>query len=358
MQILAVDIGTGMQDILLFDTERGPTRMSLPSPTALLARAIQAATRRGDHLYLSGVTMGGGPCAQAVRHHIEAGYRVYAAAQVAHTFADSLDAVRAMGIDIVSESTRPANVVHLQMCDLDLAAIERAFMAIGVPARPDALALAVFDHGVARAAQAGDQPRLAHLHERLAATPTLTGMIHTRADIPADLPRMRAVTLSAPPTLPLIVMEPAFAALLGAWQDPTLQDVRDLAMIHLGNMHTLAVHLVDERIVGLFEHHTEQLTSGRLDALIGALLEGRLSPQDGCADGGHGALVLDATPHQAECLAVTGPKSNLLYGLRYKPHFATPYGDADAAGCWGLIHAYAALHPEASAQIESALSHL
>lgn len=358
MQILAIDIGTDMQDILLFDTERGPVKMTLPSPTALLARAIQAATRRGDHLYLSGVTMGGGPCAQAVRRHIAAGYRVYAAEQVAHTFADSLDAVQAMGIDIVPESARPGNAVHLQMCDLDLATVERAFMAIGVPAKLDALALAVFDHGVASPGQVSGQTRLDHLHERLGCKPELTALIHTRADVPADMPRMRALTTSAPPTLPLVVVEPAFAALLGAGQDPVVKPRRDLVMVHLGSMHTLVVHLVDGRIAGLFEHHTGQLNAERLGAWIDALLEGTLSHQDVLTDGGHGALILDGTPSQIECLAATGPKSSLLYGLRYKPHFALPYGDADAAGCWGLIHAYAALHPEASAQIEHTLSHI
>lgn len=355
MQILAVDIGTSMQNILLFDTERGPVRMCLPSPTALLARAIQAATRRGDHLYLTGVTMGGGPCTHAVRQHIEAGYRVYATAQVAHTFADRLDAVQEMGIDIVAESARPANAVHLEMCDLDLSTIEHALMSIGVPAQPDALALAVFDHGVV---QAGDQTQFAHLRERLSARPELTAMIHTRADVPSDLPRMRAVTLSAPPTLPLIVMEPAFAALLGGKKDPAIQDRNDLAMIHLGNMHTLAIHLDGERIVGLFEHHTRQLNAARLNTLIDTLLEGTLSSEDVLADGGHGAFILDKMPRQVGCLAVTGSKNNLLNGLHYKPYFAMPYGDADAAGCWGLIHAYAALHPEAKAQLEQALSHL
>ena len=49
MRILAVDIGTGTQDILLFDThysvENG-LKLVMPSPTLRLAREVEAATRQ------------------------------------------------------------------------------------------------------------------------------------------------------------------------------------------------------------------------------------------------------------------------------------------------------------------------
>jgi uncharacterized protein (DUF1786 family) len=46
MQILAVDVGTGTQDVLLFDTEKEPEnalKLVMPSPTTRLARAIRQA---------------------------------------------------------------------------------------------------------------------------------------------------------------------------------------------------------------------------------------------------------------------------------------------------------------------------
>ncbi len=45
MQILTVDVGTGTQDILLFDSERTPEnclKLVVPSPTLLLSRQVQA----------------------------------------------------------------------------------------------------------------------------------------------------------------------------------------------------------------------------------------------------------------------------------------------------------------------------
>ena len=50
MQILAVDIGTGTQDVLLFDTDREPEnalKLVMPSPTVMVAQSIRAATRAG-----------------------------------------------------------------------------------------------------------------------------------------------------------------------------------------------------------------------------------------------------------------------------------------------------------------------
>ena len=47
MQILTVDIGTGTQDILLFDSERAPEnclKLVMPSPTLLISEQVKAAT--------------------------------------------------------------------------------------------------------------------------------------------------------------------------------------------------------------------------------------------------------------------------------------------------------------------------
>src|ERR1700730_9298508 len=65
IRVLAVDVGTGTQDILLF--ESGKTiencfKMVMPSPTVIIAERIKRATEQGQPILLTGVTMGGGPC--------------------------------------------------------------------------------------------------------------------------------------------------------------------------------------------------------------------------------------------------------------------------------------------------------
>ena len=68
MKILTVDIGTGTQDIFLYDSrldlENG-LKLVLPSPTMIIHRRLRQATRARQAVLLSGVTMGGGPSAWA-----------------------------------------------------------------------------------------------------------------------------------------------------------------------------------------------------------------------------------------------------------------------------------------------------
>ena len=101
MQILAVDIGTGTQDILLFDARldaENNFKLVLPSPTMMVRRKIEAATQRRVAIALHGVTMGGGPCAWAVEAHRKAGLQVFATPAAARTLNDDLSAVQEKGI--------------------------------------------------------------------------------------------------------------------------------------------------------------------------------------------------------------------------------------------------------------------
>ncbi len=61
MRILTVDVGTGTQDVFLYDSrldvENG-FKLVLPSPTMMVHDQIRAATRRGEAVLLTGRTMG------------------------------------------------------------------------------------------------------------------------------------------------------------------------------------------------------------------------------------------------------------------------------------------------------------
>ena len=61
MLILAIDIGGGTQDILLFDslkTVENCVKMVMPSPTIALSQKIRAATTKKRSLLFTGVNMG------------------------------------------------------------------------------------------------------------------------------------------------------------------------------------------------------------------------------------------------------------------------------------------------------------
>ncbi len=105
-RILAVDIGTGTQDILLLEAGQeieNAIQLILPSPTVLVARQIEAATAERHSLLLTGVTMGGGPCAWAAEAHLKDGLPLFATPDAARTFDDDLAVVAGLGVAIISD---------------------------------------------------------------------------------------------------------------------------------------------------------------------------------------------------------------------------------------------------------------
>jgi len=106
MQILTADIGTGTQDIFLYDSQvniENGFKLIVPSPTMIVHRRLKEATQRGEAVLLTGVTMGGGPSHWAARDHAKAGYPIYATPEAAKTFDDNLENVAAQGIHVISE---------------------------------------------------------------------------------------------------------------------------------------------------------------------------------------------------------------------------------------------------------------
>jgi len=118
MQILAIDMGTGTQDILLFDSERpveNSIKMVLPSATEIAARRIRRATANRQAAILTGVNQGGGPCGWALESHLKAGLPAFATESAAVTFDDDLDRVREMAKtgDIVFTYDRTSGLASL-----------------------------------------------------------------------------------------------------------------------------------------------------------------------------------------------------------------------------------------------------
>lgn len=368
MQILTVDIGTGTQDIYLYDSrldlENG-FKLIVPSPTMIVHRRIQAATRRGEAVLLTGVLMGGGPSQWAAEAHIRAGYPVYATPEAARSFNDDLEKVSEMGIRLVSEDearTLPSSVVRIVMKDFDFAAIRRALEAFEVQLdKLEAVAVAVFDHGDAPPRVSDRQFRFDFLHERLQSSQPgahpLSSFAFPADRIPPILTRMRAVATSAyqdpafPEGLPLVVMDTAPAAVLGATFDPKIAAQQRVMIANIGNFHTLAFRLGEAgRVEGLFEHHTGLLDLPTLENLLLRLAEGVLRHEEVFNHHGHGALVYDPQPLSlADAdfdVAVTGPRRSLMRHSRLRPYFATPFGDMMIAGCFGLLAATAEVLPD------------
>ncbi|MGH2457555.1 MAG: DUF1786 domain-containing protein [Chloroflexota bacterium] len=359
MQILCVDVGTGTQDILLFDSDReieNCVQIIAPSPTRIVADRIRRATARRRPVVLTGRTMGGGPSGWAAEDHLRAGLPVFATADAARTFDDELEKVERLGVKVVSErdAARLDGAEHVVMGDLDLPAIADALARFDVEIDLAAIAVAVFDHGNAPPGVSDRTFRFEYIAETVARN-DLTAFAYRREDIPERLTRMRAVAESAPPDVPTLVMDTGPAAIVGALEDPTVGRQEHALIANLGNFHTLAFHLDGGRVRGIFEHHTGELTREKLERYLGQLADGSIANADVFADMGHGALVVGAPAARPEFLAVTGPRRALLSGSSLARYLAVPHGDMMLAGCYGLLRAVAKRMPEVAAAIETRL---
>lgn len=365
MQILAVDIGTGTQDVLLFDSSRSPEnclKMVMPSPTLWIADQIRAATRSQKALLLTGVLMGGGPSSWATEDHHRAGQLIYATPDAARSFNDDLEAVRRdLGIEIVDEveagrlSALPG-IAPIVMRDFSYAAIRQAFAAFGLDLQPDAVIVAVFDHGNAPPDVSDRQFRLDYLAQRLQANSRLSTFAFPSQAVPPSMTRLQAVVDSSRDVdAHLLVMDTAPAAVLGAQCDPAVAAHVDAMIVNVGNFHCLAFQYRGGQVVRLFEHHTGLLDRGQLEDWLRRLADGTISHQQVFAEHGHGALVLDSAPVPLDFVAVTGPRRAMLAQSDLPITFAVPYGDQMLAGAWGMVRAAADLLPDWTDEVVEAL---
>ncbi len=366
MQVLTVDVGTGTQDIYLLRTGMSPEnglKLIMPSPTMLTRRQIRDATRRGVDILLKGVTMGGGPSHWAAEDHIKAGLNVYATPAAARSFNDDIDLLqREMGLTIVSEdeskSMRDVEIIELR--DFDYHAISSAFNSFGVRLDPAAVGVAVFDHGEAPPDVSDRKFRFDYLEARLRERNRLSAFAFLSEQIPSILTRMQAVASSAGVDCPLVLMDTAPAAVLGAMQDRTIARQSRTLIVNVGNFHTLAFRMHDQFIGGVFEHHTGLLNQEHLEDLLVDFAGGTLTRARVFAENGHGALTFEMDPMPLDGtefgIVVTGPRRSMLAGSRLRPYFAVPHGDMMLTGCFGLLAAIADHVPKISVEISATLA--
>lgn len=367
MQILAVDIGTGTQDIFLYnsslDIENG-YKLVMPSPTLLVYRKLQQATRERQPVVLTGVTMGGGPSSWAVEAHARSGLQVFATPDAAYTIDDDLDKVQALGVRVIGEDEAerlPEDVLRVELRDFDFDQIARAFSVYGVSLNEvELMTVGVFDHGAAPAGVSDCRFRFDYLDRRIRAENRLSAFAYLADQIPAEMTRLKAVAKSASMLdAPLVVMDTSPAAILGALLDYHLASVKRKLIANIGNYHTLAVMLGPDGVEGIFEHHTGELKAEKLDDYMQRMAQCTLESDEVFNDQGHG--VITYTHEQLDLqsgayhFAVVGPRRKMMHASQLKPYFAAPFGDMMMAGCYGLLSAAADCLPDIAGPIQASL---
>jgi uncharacterized protein (DUF1786 family) len=379
MKILTADIGTGTQDIFLYDSnldlENG-FKLILPSPTMMVHRRLKQTLPLRTPILLTGHQMGGGPSAWAIEEYARAGVPVYMTPDAATTINDELDKVEALGIKIISEDevqgfqVAGSKVDRLELKDFDFPAIAKTFSDYGISLKElGAIAVAVFDHGNAPAGVSDRQFRFDYLNERIKAKNSLAAFAYLSTNIPKIMTRLQAVANSAGDLpCPLAVMDTAPAAVLGAEFDQVVTKRKQKIICNVGNFHTLAFRLGEKGIEGVFEHHTGEIDLAKLESLLRRLADSSLKHEDVFNDMGHGALMYSQEKFEFGNdefdVVVTGPRRS-MFSLTptlshrergtLRPYFAVPYGDMMIAGCFGLLAATAEIMPELAETIYGSL---
>lgn len=374
MKILTVDIGTGTQDIFLYDSnldiENG-FKLVLPSPTMMVHRRLKRMLPTRSPILLTGHQMGGGPSAWAIEEYARAGIPVYMTPSAATTINDEPDKVEALGIRIVPDEDVEgirSKVESLELKDFDFELLSKTFLDYGISLQDlAAVAVAVFDHGNAPAGVSDRQFRFDYLDERIRARNSLAAFAFPSTEIPEIMTRLQSVADSAGELpCPLVVMDTAPAAVLGADFDSKVGARRRKIVCNVGNFHTLAFRLGEKGIEGVFEHHTGEIDLTKLEALIRKLADGSLKHQDVFDDMGHGALMYSEDVFEFGTddfdVVVTGPRRSLFNRQSsienprsLRPYFATPFGDMMIAGCFGLLAATAEVMPDLADPIYESL---
>ncbi len=336
-RILAIDIGSGTQDILLWDPSVAPEncpKMILPSPTTIIAQKVREATAKGYDIFLTGKTMGGGPSTRAVKNHLRAGYRVFSLRHPALTFNDDLDKVQAMGVQVVEDRPTASSLVEINMADLDIDAIMDVFRRFQV-AQPHIIAVAVQDHGFSPN-ESNRAVRFRQWQKLLESERRLEEMLFQ--DPPWHLTRMKAVVETVPGTW---VMDTGIAAILGAMKDPWVVERLEegVAVVNIGNEHILAALVKGNKVWGIYEHHTSLMDPSQLSDHLKRFRRGELTNHEIWKERGHGCKTLDRVKDAGAFpyTAITGPRRGEFEALDGRR--AAPFGDMMLTGCFGLVEA-------------------
>lgn len=337
MKILTIDVGKGTQDILLYDTTKNienSIKMVLPSPTQLMARQIEKTT---TDLFIKGEIMGGGPISQSLSAHINKGYNVVMTENSAKTIKDNLERVKQKGIKIIPNNSQPElkNYTTLETNDVKLEILKNALSQYQINLEFDYIGIAVQDHGYQEGM--GDRNfRFQKIKEQLN-TPKRPEELIYHNNVPNYFTRMQAVekTLKNYNTY---IMDSKFASVCGATMDPLVQKLKSYIIMDIGNGHTLAAAIKDEKIVGVYEHHTNALTPESIEKYNQKLADATLTHEEIHEDNGHGAHTIESLT-EIEKVVVTGPNRAMIDKTSLDAYHATPAGDVMMTGPAGLIKA-------------------
>ena len=337
MRILAIDVGTGTQDIMIYDTEKeleNSIKLVLPSPHLYISQQIRETE---NDIFFTGEIMGGGKIKNTILEHMDKGYNVVMQDLCARTIRDDLSQVKSYGIEIADKDKDYKDYTEITLGDINIAKLSEFLLGYDLEFDFDKIAVAVQDHGYSK--DMGDRDfRFEKIREKIK-KPISPLEFGFENDLPQYFTRMQAVKRqieSEGITHSPLIMDTKFASIAGMCYDEVALNLDSFIVIDIGNGHTTAASVENGKIQGVFEHHTSSLTGQSLERYIKRLASGEITHEEVYTDHGHGAHVLNPIS-EMEKVIVSGPKRELIEKTSLDWHHAAPGGDVMMTGTVGLI---------------------
>ncbi|NIP67345.1 hypothetical protein GWN63_06530, partial [Candidatus Bathyarchaeota archaeon] len=245
MKILALDIGAGTEDILLYDVRERSLenciKMVLPSPSQIFAAKAREATKLYEALFIYGDTIGGGAFAFALLDHVQEGLRVVMTERAAYTLRNDLDEVRELGIQIVSGENEPTDFdgKELRIEEVNLGMLQGFLKEFDKPLfNVDVVAVAVQDHGLPPKGMSNRRFRIQNMKELLKDSPKPEALAFKEKEAPSYFLRMKSAALASRrqlPTAKVLIMETSPAAIFGCLKDPVIEKDNPILVVNVGN---------------------------------------------------------------------------------------------------------------------------
>ncbi|PTD94641.1 hypothetical protein C9439_01460 [archaeon SCG-AAA382B04] len=325
-KMITIDIGLGTQDILIgSEPNENSTKFVLPSPTQIIKKRVENTS--GD-LLVKGHTMGGGPLSGAIANHAE-NNEVIMTKKSARTISDDLSEVEEDGIKVINEN--PSKLEGYQELFLsDLISFPHIMSLLNKNDIdcPQTVGVAVQDHGVAPKGMSDRKYRFQYFKKAIREGEGLMDLVFeektgrfSRIDSCFDFLNNNGLNS--------YLMDSKIASIFGCLGE------NNRLIVDAGNGHFLAATCEGRRLIGLFEHHSSQLTESKIKKYLRKLVDGSIKDEEVFEDGGHGAYVQGSL--ETDEIIVTGPKRNLMPNdLDFK--LAHPIGDVMMAGAIGLFN--------------------
>lgn len=349
MKVLALDIGAGTEDVMLYDDEKknieNCVKMVLPSPSQVFASKVKVATNLKRNIFIRGDTIGGGAFAYALRKHLGRGFRVFMTEDAAYTVRNRIEEVIDLGIEIVDDEPEVFKGETIIIEEVNVEKLNDFLWSFGETLSDvDVVAIAVQDHGVSPEGQSNRRFRIERMKQLLERDPKPEAFAFMETEIPQYFLRMSSAARASRRQLSdarVLLMDTSPDAILGCLKDPIACKVDSFLAVNVGNSHTMTAIISGGQVTAIMEHHTRLMNPQKIEKLLIDFSDGTISNEEVFKDGGHGLFYLADPPSfsKVEKVIATGPNRSILAKTDFPVHFAAPAGDVMMSGPVGLVEA-------------------